>query len=138
MHDVAGLKFPLEVAGLRVERVDVIIAAAEIDDACGNGWRREENVKGIGHHFGAWDRSVNAGRGETSLTFGLETPLFLAGLGLDRVEVAVQAVDVDQPTGDGGGRIDGTVGRELPALGPVSRVYGVEIVIATANVDHAA
>ena len=69
-----SLEFPLEHAGHCVERVDVGVAGAEVDNAVGDDGRREKKVEGIGHGFDGGFRAVKMLCGEAPFTFRFEFP----------------------------------------------------------------
>ena len=48
MNDVAGQKLPSQRAGSSVERIDVVVAAADIGDSVGDCRRRQKTSKGSG------------------------------------------------------------------------------------------
>ena len=77
---------------------------------------------------------VRDGRGKQDPTAGLELPLLLPALDVDRVEIAGITTDEDHPIRDGQGPALAD-GRELPFLLPAPGVQGVEAIIG-ADTDH--
>ena len=67
----------------------------------------------------------------------LERPLLLAGLGVDRVQVAVPAADVDHVADDGRRGMHDVIRRELPLQHAAARIDRVDIAVAAAEVHLA-
>src|SRR5262245_30376703 len=76
-------------------------------------------------------------RGEAMLARGLELPLHFARFRLERIEIAVVALDVDAPIDDGGRGDDTAAGAGLPHLLAGLRAHRIHGVIAAAEVDDA-
>ncbi len=112
---------PLLAARGSVERVHVRIATAD--------------VHGSVHHRG---RGLEADLVVVvRVHAGLECPFLLAAFGVDGVELAVPAADIDRVPDDGGRGVHDITGRELPLQHAALRVDGVNVAVAAAEVDLA-
>src|SRR5437016_3718839 len=103
MYDVLGGKLPLQRSGSRVERVNVAIAAAEIDAAVKDCRRGEEEVPRVGNCLIFRQSSVNAFRLKSPLVLRGETPFQSAAGCVQRVEASVVATEINYPIRHCGG-----------------------------------
>ena len=119
---VVVVDVPLFFAGLRVDRVEVAVAAAEVHDASSHRRRARDA-----------DLVVDLG-----IVARLKAPEDGAGRGVQRVEVAVPAPDVDHPVHDRGRGVHHVARRELPLQGAGVGVDRIDMAVAAAEVDRAA
>ena len=89
---------PANLAGLRVERVEVLVLGADVDGRVG--------LRRVGDR----GRRVDPVAGRVA-------PEQLAGVLVERVDAAVDRAQVDAPEGDRRGRVDGPAAAEAEALG---------------------
>ena len=87
------------------------VAAAHVDGSIHNGRRRLEADLIV------CDRVLA----------GLVAPFLLPGFGIQRIEIAVPASNVDRVVSDGGGGVDDIVGGEFPNEDTRMRIQGVDV-----------
>src|SRR5262249_14281242 len=110
-----GPELPGELAGPRVDRVELPVVAAHVDEVPGDG-----------------------GRGE-DVRLGVEVETEPSRLRVERQEArAVRGPDVDDPVADGRRADDpGLAGRIVPLLAAAGGVDRVNVRVAAADVDDA-
>src|SRR6185437_13056634 len=101
-----------------IERIQMRVAAAEVDDAV------DDRRGGLDAHL-----VVDGG-----ILAGLEAPALLAAGTVERVEVAVPAADVERARGESWRGVHHVAGRELPVQRAARRIERVDVAVAAAEV----
>src|SRR5580704_14859825 len=81
---------------------------------------------------------MNVAAAEAPLPRGGELPQLPAAGGIQRVEVAVEALDVERATGQRRGGGDAAVGGEFPAQRTAMRIDGINVMVAAAEEHQSA
>ena len=137
VDDVAGFEFPFQIARSGVERVNIGVTAAEIDAPFETDRRRKVEIERVWHGFSGGFRAVEMRGGVAALARRLEFPFQLAAGGINSVEVAVEASEIDNASADGRRRSNAAIGLEFPLERASGGVERIEKVVAAANIQYA-
>lgn len=138
METVIGLEGPDFRAGCGIERIDMMIAAAEIDPAVFHQRRGKPEIPRIGRNAFGFRHSIAAGHAEARFAAGLEAPQSLAGGRIKRRQAAVAAQDIKPAIRGGGRRADPAFGVIEPDLFMCRQVEGVEIAVFGGDIEEIA
>src|SRR5580704_11943882 len=137
VNHIASLEFPFKTTGSGIECVDVGVTAAEIDHAAGYYRRREIKVERVRHGLGRRLRAVQMCSGEAAFSSRLKLPSQFARSSVNRVEIAIEAAEIDEASRNGGRRRDSASSLELPLESAAGGVERVEKAVAAADIERA-
>src|SRR5262245_10618769 len=131
MNDVAGLEFPALLAGGEIDRVQISVAATEIDRALCDYRARKIDIVGVGDRLGFRQHAVEIFCFEPPLAFGSEFPFQLPILCIECVELPVIASDVNDAIDDGGRARHRSASRSFPNLAATLGINRVNISVVS-------
>ena len=135
MHDIAGPEFPAQLTRVSVQRIEISVAAAEVNCAvhhCGTG---KKDVERIGKGLVFRLPTMQAFRFETALPFRGKFPFHRTALRVERVEFSVVAADVNRAVVDRRSARHRPTRGGLPNLLPALRIHRIDIPVVTSEVD---
>ena len=135
MHNIAGLKFPAQLARISVQRIKISVAAAEVNCAVHHRRTGEKDIEDIGIGLGFRLPTMQSFRFETAFTFRGKFPFHRAAVTIKRIEFTVVAAHVDDAMIDRWSAGHWTTRGGFPNLPPALCIYRVHIPIVTSEVD---
>jgi hypothetical protein len=136
MDHVSCFEFPFQLAGRRVQGIEITVAAAEVDRALRYDGTGEKNVELIGHGLVLRGQAVYSLRFKAALAFRREFPPHAARLRVERVKLSVIADDIDGPVCHRGSGRHRAAGWTFPNLTTRFRIDGVDVSVVSAEIKN--